>query len=44
MIEQRRAFTLEFKRETVSLILAQGYSQIETARSLRLVESVCADG
>lgn len=39
MSKQRRSFTPEFKREAASLVLDQGYSCIEAARSLGLVES-----
>ncbi len=39
MTKQRRTFTPEFKREAASLVLDQGYSHIEPARSLGLVES-----
>jgi transposase len=39
MAKQRRSFTLEFKRESASLVFDQGYSYIEAARSLGLVES-----
>lgn len=39
MAKQRRTFTPEFKREAASLVLDQGYSHIEAARSLGLVES-----
>ncbi|WP_134063887.1 IS3 family transposase [Pseudomonas sp. JV241A] len=39
MTKQRRSFTPEFKREAASLVLDQGYSHIEAARSLGLVES-----
>jgi len=39
MSKQRRSFTPEFKREAASLVLDQGYSHIEAARSLGLVES-----
>jgi transposase len=39
MTKQRRSFTLEFKREAAALVLDQGYSCIEAARSLGLVES-----
>jgi len=39
MSRQRRSFTPEFKREAASLVLDQGYSCIEAARSLELVES-----
>ncbi|WP_447595622.1 IS3 family transposase [Aquipseudomonas campi] len=39
MSKQRRTFTPEFKREAASLVLDQGYSHIEAARSLGLVES-----
>jgi transposase len=38
MAKQRRSFTPEFKREVASLVLDQGYSQIEAACSLGLVE------
>lgn len=31
-------FTPEFKREAASLVIGQGYSHIEAARSLELVE------
>ena len=39
MTKQRHYFTSEFKREAASLVLDQGYSHIEAARSLGLVES-----
>lgn len=39
MTKQRRTFTPEFKREAASLILNQGYSPTDAARSLGLVES-----
>lgn len=39
MTKQRRSFTPEFKREAACLVLDQGYSHIEAARSLGLVES-----
>ena len=39
MTKQRRSFTPEFKREAASLVLEQGYSHIEAARSPGLVES-----
>ena len=39
MTKQRHSFTSEFKREAASLVLDQGYSHIEAARSLGLVES-----
>lgn len=39
MIKQRRTFTPEFKREAACLVLDQGYSHTEAARSLGLVES-----
>jgi transposase len=39
MTKQRRTFTPEFKREAACLVLDQGYSYIEAARSLGLVES-----
>jgi transposase len=39
MTKQRRTFTPELKREAASLVLDQGYSHIEAARSLGLVES-----
>lgn len=39
MTKQRRFFTREFKREAASLVLDQGYSHIEAARSLGPVES-----
>ena len=39
MTKRRRSFTPEFKREAASLVLDQGYSHIEAARSLGLVES-----
>lgn len=39
MTKKRRTFTPEFKREAASLVLDQGYSHIEAARSLGLVES-----
>ncbi|WP_085985636.1 IS3 family transposase [Pseudomonas luteola] len=39
MTKQRRSFTPEFKREAAVLVLDQGYSCIEAARSLGLVES-----
>ncbi len=40
MTKQRRTFTPELKREAASLVLDQGYSYIEAAQSLGLVESV----
>ncbi|GGM31214.1 hypothetical protein GCM10009425_47340 [Pseudomonas asuensis] len=39
LTKQRRSFTPELKREAASLVLNQGYSYIEGARSLGLVES-----
>ncbi len=39
MDKKRRTFTPEFKREAASLVLDQGYSHIEAARSLGWVES-----
>ncbi|GEM_PF-65907 len=39
MTKQRRSFTPEFKREAACLVLDQGYSHIEAARSLGVVES-----
>ncbi len=39
MTKQRRTFTPEFKHEAACLVLDQGYSHIEAARSLGLVES-----
>jgi len=39
MTKQRRSFTPEFKREAAALVLDQGYSCIQAARSLGLVES-----
>tara|TARA_R110001599_G_scaffold142157_3_gene322701 strand:- start:152 stop:463 length:312 start_codon:yes stop_codon:yes gene_type:complete len=39
MTKQRRTFSPEFKREAAGLVLDQGYSHIEAARSLGLVES-----
>jgi transposase len=39
MSRQRHTFTAEFKNEAASLVHDQGYSYIEAARSLRLVES-----
>ena len=39
MTKQRHSFTSEFKREAASLVLDQGYSHAEAARSLGLVES-----
>ena len=39
MTKQRRTFTPKFKREAASLVLDQGYSHMEAARSLGLVES-----
>lgn len=39
MTKQRRSFTAEFKREAACLVLDQGYSHIEAARSLGVVES-----
>jgi len=39
MTKQRRSFAPEFKREAAGLVLDQGYSHIEAARSLGLVES-----
>ena len=40
MTKQRRTFIPEFKREAVCLVLDQGYSHTEAARSLGLVESI----
>ncbi|MCL8308869.1 MULTISPECIES: IS3 family transposase [Pseudomonas] len=39
MTKQRRTFTPEFKHEAACLVLDQGYSHAEAARSLGLVES-----
>ncbi len=39
MTKQRRTFTPEFKREAACLVVDQGYSHTEAARSLGLVES-----
>ena len=39
MTKQRRTFTPEFKREAACLVLDQGYSDAEAARSLGLGES-----
>lgn len=39
MSRQRRTFTPEFKCEAAGLVLDQGYSLTEAARSLDLVES-----
>ena len=39
MTKQRRTFSPEFKREAACLVLDQGYSHAEAARSLGLVES-----
>jgi transposase len=39
MSKQRHTFFAEFKREAAGLVLDQGYSHIEAARSLGLVES-----
>lgn len=39
MSRQRRTFPPEFKREAAGLVLDQGYSLTEAARSLDLVES-----
>ena len=39
MSRQRRTCTPEFKREAAGLVLDQGYSLTEAARSLDLVES-----
>ncbi len=39
MTNQRRTFTPEFKREAACLVLDQGYSYAEAARSPGLVES-----
>lgn len=39
MSRQRRSFTPDFKREAAGLALDQGYSCVEAARSLGLVES-----
>ena len=39
MTKQRRTFTPEFIREAASLVLDQGYCDIEAARSLGLGES-----
>ena len=38
MTKQRRTFTPEFKRVAACLVLEQGYSYTEAARSLGLVE------
>ena len=38
MTKQRRTFTPEFKREAACLVLDQGYSHAEAARSLGLVD------
>ena len=40
MTKQRRTFTPEFKRKAASLVLGQGYSHIEAARSLGVVRLV----
>ncbi len=39
MTKQRRTFIPEFKREASCLVLDQGYSHTEAARSLGLIES-----
>ena len=39
LTKQRRTFTPEFTREAACLVLDQGYSHTEAARSLGLVES-----
>lgn len=39
MTKQRRTFTPEINREAASLVLDQGYSHIDAARSLGLLES-----
>tara|TARA_R110000868_G_scaffold410449_1_gene698511 strand:- start:3045 stop:3191 length:147 start_codon:yes stop_codon:yes gene_type:complete len=39
MSKQRRTFTPEFNREAASLLLDKGYSHIEAAHSLGLIES-----
>lgn len=39
MTKRRRTFTPEFKREAACLVLDQGYSHIEAALLLSLVES-----
>ncbi len=39
MSRQRRTFIPEFKHEAACLVLDQGYSHIEAARSLCLIES-----
>lgn len=39
MTKRRRTFTPEFKREAAYLVLDQGYSHIEAALPLSLVES-----
>jgi len=44
MSRQRRTFTPEFKREATNLVLDQGYSHIEAAQSLGLVESALPRG
>lgn len=44
MSRQRRTFTPEFKREATNLVLDQGYSHIEAAQSLELVESALPRG
>ncbi len=40
MIRRRRTFTPTFKREAASLVLDQGYSCPEAARSLDVGESL----
>lgn len=40
MTKKRRTFTTEFKREAVSLVVDQGYTQAEAARSLGVGENL----
>lgn len=39
MVQQRRSFSTEFKRESASLVLDQGYSIPEASRSLDVGQS-----
>ena len=40
MKRQRRSFSTEFKRESASLVLDQGYSIAEACRSIDVIETV----
>ncbi len=44
MTKQRRTFSAEFKREAAGLVLDQGYSHIEVARSLGWWNLRCVAG